>query len=172
MNLLGGGASCLLVAYVPDTPRATKGHAARQALRLSVALLPRKWCSLSLTSFTPYAHRREVGGQHRGHVLRPITLAATGWVMRCVTAPRPGGLGLNPSTRSRTRLLRTAATSHNGARYAQGDSLEDSLTHVAAFRHGARPEQKAFCSLGLPAPSTRHNAASGSRTRHFAASAA
>jgi hypothetical protein len=25
-------------------------------------------------------------------------------------------------------------------------------SHVAAFRRGARPEQKAFCSLGLPAP--------------------
>ncbi len=31
-----------------------------------------------LTSFTPYAHRRDVGGQHRGHVLRPEELATLG----------------------------------------------------------------------------------------------
>lgn len=84
----GGGASCLLVAYAVGIRRAMEGHGGCHRLRLSVALLPRKRCSLSLTWFTPYAHRREVGGQHRGHVLRPNTLAATGWV-----CARSGGLG-------------------------------------------------------------------------------
>ena len=38
---------------------------------------------------------------------------------------------------SRTRVhFGAAATSHNARHYAQGDSLEDSLTHVAAFQRG------------------------------------
>ena len=104
---------------------------------------------------TPSAHRREVGGQRRGHVLRPLRAATRFAAYGCIERDRLcGGRSAKPRGAApelgRHYAAAGRATSHNGARYAFVRSKTPS--HVALS--GAPPR---------PSPLKK----SGSRTRHI-----
>ena len=173
--VLTGGVSSSLTAYAPDTPRA--GWKATRRARCSglTPALSRLRGTYALTrsgggvrsrwplTSTPSAHRREVGGQHRGHVLRPACRYAL-----C-------GLSMNPALLVMPWTQRQAARGRAGSpRRARGlacsglgnvalrralcvRSVEDALTrcpfrHTPALPPGRKVRLRHLATLfGLPA---------------------